>query len=154
MWPPPAWGADVDFRLGEKSDLLRKEAREFLREVVTPEMLEECYRSGVLHDATFARALVDKGWMAPGWPVEYGGQGRDPVEAPALPEVWGLVRKSIRRDPTGSDLAQRYITCIMGVVRGAARQACCRAWNRRSKPHWVTFQSASATIDLEILDSP
>jgi alkylation response protein AidB-like acyl-CoA dehydrogenase len=76
----------VDFRLGEKSEVLRKEAREFFREVVTPEMFEECYRNGVLHDPSFARALHEKGWMAPGWPVEYGGQGRDPMEVLALTE--------------------------------------------------------------------
>lgn len=76
----------MDFRLGEKSELLRKEAQEFLREVLTPEMIERCYRTGVQHDPEFAKAMRDKGWLAPGWPVEYGGQGRDPMEVLALSE--------------------------------------------------------------------
>jgi alkylation response protein AidB-like acyl-CoA dehydrogenase len=79
----------MDFRLGEKSDALRKEAREFLAEVLTPEILDRCYREGVQHDPGFAKAMRDKGWLAPGWPVEYGGQGRDPLEVLALSEEMG-----------------------------------------------------------------
>jgi len=79
----------MDFRLGEKSEVLRKEAREFLGEVLTPEMLERCHRTGVQHDDDFAKAMRDKGWLAPGWPVEYGGQGRDPMEVLALSEEMG-----------------------------------------------------------------
>jgi alkylation response protein AidB-like acyl-CoA dehydrogenase len=79
----------MDFRLGEKSEVLRKEAREFLREVLTPEMLERCHRTGVQHDPDFAKAMRDKGWLAPGWPVEYGGQGRDQMEVLALSEEMG-----------------------------------------------------------------
>ena len=76
----------MDFTLGEKSDQFRKEARAFLAEVVTPELLDECYRTGVNHDIGFAKAMRDKGWLAPGWPVEFGGQGRDPYEVLALTE--------------------------------------------------------------------
>ena len=79
----------MDFRLGEKSEVLRKEAREFLSEVLTPEVLEHCHRTGVQHDEGFAKAMRDKGWLAPGWPVEYGGQGRDPLECLALSEEMG-----------------------------------------------------------------
>jgi alkylation response protein AidB-like acyl-CoA dehydrogenase len=76
----------MDFRLGEKSEVFRKEAREFLREVLTPELVEHCHRTGVQHDEGFAKAMRDKGWLAPGWPVEYGGQGRDPMEVLAFSE--------------------------------------------------------------------
>jgi alkylation response protein AidB-like acyl-CoA dehydrogenase len=77
----------MDFRLGEKSELLRKETEEFLDEVLTPEMLENCHRTGVNHDPAFSKALRDKGWLALGWPVESGGQGRDPLEVLAYSEV-------------------------------------------------------------------
>src|SRR5260221_13368993 len=79
----------MDFRLGEKSEVLRKEAREFLAEVLTPEVLERCHRTGVQHDEGFAKAMRDKGWLAPGWPVEDGGQGRDSMEVLALSEEMG-----------------------------------------------------------------
>jgi alkylation response protein AidB-like acyl-CoA dehydrogenase len=70
----------MDFRLGEASDELRAEVRAFLEERVTRELEEQVYRSGVSHDPEFTRALVERGWMAPGWPVELGGRGLDPIE--------------------------------------------------------------------------
>jgi len=70
----------MDFRLGPSSDALRREIRAFLDEHVTPELEEQLHRTGVFHDAEFTRALADGGWLAPGWPVEFGGQGLDPIE--------------------------------------------------------------------------
>jgi len=40
----------------------------------------------VSNDEGFTRALAEQGWLAPGWPVELGGQGRDPVEMLTLHE--------------------------------------------------------------------
>jgi alkylation response protein AidB-like acyl-CoA dehydrogenase len=76
----------MDFRLGEKSELFRKEVREFLDEVVTPEVLERCHRTGVNHDPAYSQAVREKGWLALGWPVEHGGQGKDPIEVLAYSE--------------------------------------------------------------------
>ena len=76
----------MDFRLGERSEACRQEARRFLEEVLTEEMHEEMYRTGVHHNRDFHRALVERGWLAPGWPVELGGGGRDPMEVLAFAE--------------------------------------------------------------------
>jgi alkylation response protein AidB-like acyl-CoA dehydrogenase len=76
----------VDFSLGERSDAFRAEARRFLDEVFTDEMREEMHRTGVRHNWDYHRALVERGLLAPGWPVEFGGQGRDPMEMLALAE--------------------------------------------------------------------
>ncbi len=76
----------MDFRLGEKSELFRKEVRAFLDEVVTPEVLERCHRTGVNHDTGYSHAVAEKGWLALGWPVEHGGQGKDPIEVLAYAE--------------------------------------------------------------------
>ncbi|HEY2428198.1 MAG TPA: acyl-CoA dehydrogenase family protein [Acidimicrobiales bacterium] len=76
----------MDFRLGERSDAFRAEAREFLAEALTPELEERMYRHGVSHDEEFTRRLRDRGWLAPGWPVEWGGQGRDALEILAFGE--------------------------------------------------------------------
>jgi len=76
----------VDFRLGERSDAFRAEARSFLDEAFTDEVRDRMHRTGVHHDWDFHRALVERGWLAPGWPVELGGQGRDPMEMMALAE--------------------------------------------------------------------
>lgn len=76
----------IDFRLGEASEELRSEVRAFLDEHMTRAIEERVYRSGVSHDQEFTRALVDRGWMAPGWPVEWGGQALDPIETIAIGE--------------------------------------------------------------------
>jgi len=76
----------MDFRLGGETASLRAEIRGFLDEHVTDELEERVHRSGVSHDDAFTRALVERGWYAPGWPVELGGQGRDPIEMLVLYE--------------------------------------------------------------------
>jgi alkylation response protein AidB-like acyl-CoA dehydrogenase len=76
----------MDFRLGDKSDAFRAEVVEFIDDAITPELEERLYRSGVSHDDEFTAKLVEKGWLAPGWPVEWGGQGRDPIELLTLSE--------------------------------------------------------------------
>ena len=76
----------MEFGLGERSEELRAEARAFLAEVYTEDMRQELHRTGSYHNPTFHRALVEKGWFAPGWPEELGGQGRDPLEVLAFAE--------------------------------------------------------------------
>src|SRR4051794_36690891 len=53
---------------------------------MTVELEEKLYRTGVSNDEGFTKALAEKGWLALGWPVEWGGQGRDPFEVLAYME--------------------------------------------------------------------
>jgi alkylation response protein AidB-like acyl-CoA dehydrogenase len=76
----------MDFRLGEHSENLRAQVRAFLEKALTPEVLEEMHATGIHHNWDFHRKLVERGWLAPGWPVELGGQGRDPLEVLVLAE--------------------------------------------------------------------
>ena len=76
----------MDFRLGESSEARRAEVREFLDAHMSLALEEQVYRTGVSHDGDFTRALVEGGWMAPSWPVEFGGQGLDPEEMVAVGE--------------------------------------------------------------------
>ena len=76
----------MDFRLGEKSEAVRLEARAFLEEALTPEVRHKMEETGVHHSWDFHRKLVERGWLAPGWPKEFGGQGRDPLEVYAFAE--------------------------------------------------------------------
>ena len=76
----------MDFRLGDRSDAFRAEARKFLDDVYTEEMRERMHATGIHHDWDFHRAQVERGWLAPAWPVEYGGQGRDAMEMVAFSE--------------------------------------------------------------------
>ena len=76
----------MDFRLRESSEARRAEVRAFLEEHMSLALDERVYRTGVSHDAAFTQALVDRGWIAPSWPVEFGGQGLDPEEMVAVGE--------------------------------------------------------------------
>jgi alkylation response protein AidB-like acyl-CoA dehydrogenase len=76
----------MDFRLGESSEARRAEVRTFLDEHMSLALEERVYRTGVSHDEAFTRALVERGWIAPSWPVEFGGQGLDPEEMVAVGE--------------------------------------------------------------------
>lgn len=70
----------MDFRLGAETEALRAEIRRFLTTEMTPELARRVHETGASHDDEFTAALVREGWLAPGWPVEFGGQGRDPLE--------------------------------------------------------------------------
>ncbi len=76
----------MDFRLGERSDALREEARLFLDEHLTDDVRERIHATGVHHNWDFHRARVEHGLLAPGWPEEFGGQGRDAIEVLAYLE--------------------------------------------------------------------
>ncbi len=67
----------MHFQLDADTAAYRDEVRAHLQGVLTPEFEERIYRSGVSHDEEFAKGLVDKGYFAPGWPVELGGQNRN-----------------------------------------------------------------------------
>ena len=63
---------------------LRKQIREYYRELFTPELRR---RWDAEHEQTGGpvfREIVGRlgrdGWLGIGWPVEYGGQGRTPIE--------------------------------------------------------------------------
>ncbi len=63
----------------------RDEVRTFLDEKLTPDMRAAAARqAGVFAEADLNRRwqkiLHEKGWVAPSWPVEYGGPGWSPVQ--------------------------------------------------------------------------
>jgi alkylation response protein AidB-like acyl-CoA dehydrogenase len=66
----------MHFNLDPETAAYRDEVGEHLHQVLTPDFEERLYRSGVAHDDGFARGLVDRGYFAPDWPDELGGQNR------------------------------------------------------------------------------
>jgi alkylation response protein AidB-like acyl-CoA dehydrogenase len=75
----------MDFTLSERSETFRREVREFIASL-PPDLAETMHDTGTLHDADLHRRMADEGWLAAGWPAEYGGQERDPFEMAALGE--------------------------------------------------------------------
>ena len=80
----------MDFRRSEQAEALGAEARAFLDEHLPHDLEEKVYRSGVSNDPGFTAALRDRGWLAPSWSEEWGGQERDPDQLAAL--HWELHR--------------------------------------------------------------
>ena len=105
----------MDFRLGEKSEAVRREAQAFLAEAFTPEVRRTMEETGVHHSWDFHRKLVERGWLAPGWPKEFGGQGRDPLEVLAFAEE--LQRAGAPTYAVGTTLM------IAGVIRHIGTEA-------------------------------
>src|SRR4051812_8775805 len=75
-----------DFRLGPDVERFRAEVRAFLAEAVTPDVIERAHHTGAMHDHGLHTKMADAGWISAGWPTEFGGQGRSPLEMNALTE--------------------------------------------------------------------
>ena len=76
----------MHFQLDADTEAYREEVHAHLQAVLTPEFEERLYRSGVAHDDGFAKSLVDRGYFAPNWPTEFGGQDRDAWDEQVLKE--------------------------------------------------------------------
>jgi alkylation response protein AidB-like acyl-CoA dehydrogenase len=77
---PDAPANGIDFSPPEHADQFRAEVREVLAEYVTPDVVARVHETGTVHDPAFHRALAARGWIGASWPVDDGGQGRDPWE--------------------------------------------------------------------------
>ncbi len=75
-----------DFRLGSAVESFRDEVHDFLAEHVTEEVIERAHTTGTIHDWGLHRAMAGQGWISAGWPAEYGGGGRSPLEMNVLSE--------------------------------------------------------------------
>ena len=85
----------MNFEFTEDQKRFRDDLRSFLEREVPPECeaifgdeSEEQYQFG----RSIASKLADRGWLAIGWPVEYGGGGRSQIEQAILNEVVGYRR--------------------------------------------------------------
>jgi len=76
----------LEFRLPPEVESFRADARAFLAQHVTDAVLERAHATGTVHDWGLHRAMAEGGWISAGWPEEWGGQGRSPLEMNALTE--------------------------------------------------------------------
>jgi alkylation response protein AidB-like acyl-CoA dehydrogenase len=77
----------MDFDLTPEQDRLQRDIYEYLERLVTPALLAELRdkpEAGGPEDAPeYTKCLYrlgDDGWLGIGWPKEYGGQGKGPIE--------------------------------------------------------------------------
>jgi alkylation response protein AidB-like acyl-CoA dehydrogenase len=76
--------AGMDFRFDPATEAFRSEVRGFIAEHLAPEVVERAHSTGTMHDWGLHRALCERGYLASGWPVEFGGLGRDAIDQAVL----------------------------------------------------------------------
>jgi alkylation response protein AidB-like acyl-CoA dehydrogenase len=66
----------------EEQESLRRELRDYYSALLTPEVEEQLANShGIGADMRrVVKQMAQDGWLGIGWPKEYGGQGRTPIE--------------------------------------------------------------------------
>jgi len=66
----------------EEQESLRRELRDYYSALLTPEVEEQLAHShGIGPDMRrVVKQMAQDGWLGIGWPKEYGGQGRTPIE--------------------------------------------------------------------------
>src|SRR3954469_23042298 len=90
----------MDVRFTPEQEAWREEVRDFLRQEITPEFLEEVEAEDAAVNygsSDFSRKLAERGWLTLHWPREYGGQERSFVDQAILNEQLGYFQA-----PTGS----------------------------------------------------
>lgn len=146
---PDTSDGGFDFRLGPDVQQFRTEVRQFLADHVTTEVIETAHTTGTIHDNGLHQAMAEAGWISAGWPAEFGGQGRSPLEMNALTEemylsgapvdglgVASLVAHTLLID--GTDWQKR--TIIPEILSG--RALCCLGY---SEPDAGSDVAACAT---------
>ena len=150
----PDQAQGFDFRLGPDVERFRAEVRAFLADHVTPEVIETAHATGTIHDRGLHEAMAAAGWISAGWPSEFGGQGRSPLEMNALQEemylsgapvdglgVAALVAHTLLID--GTDWQKR--TIIPEILSGQA--LCCLGYSEPDAGSDVAACATKATRD-------
>ncbi len=72
----------MDMQFTPEDLAFRDEVRQFIADEHPKELLGIRYRQNMKREEIFAwhRILYQKGWVAPNWPVEYGGTGWTPMQ--------------------------------------------------------------------------
>lgn len=99
----------MDFRFTEPQRELRGEIREFAARELTPTVLDDLARSGESHSPGIWRAIADRGYLALGWPKEFGGLGRGQIEMSIFKEEMGYAGAPMWAYTTTIDYVSRSI---------------------------------------------
>ncbi|MDO9460224.1 MAG: acyl-CoA dehydrogenase family protein [Alphaproteobacteria bacterium] len=100
----------MDLMITPEAAAFREEVRGFIRENLPADMVDHgggVFSSDKAHIKYWQKALFEKGWAAPGWPVEYGGAG------------WSATQKFIFDEEmhvAGAPRALPYGTSMVGPV--------------------------------------
>jgi alkylation response protein AidB-like acyl-CoA dehydrogenase len=139
----------MDFSLPPEVESFRTEVRTFLAEHVTDDVIEQAHTTGTMHNWDLHRDMAAQGWLSAGWPTEYGGQGRSPLEMNALTEEMYLSGAPVDGLGISAIVAQTLLidgtdwqkqTIIPGILSGEV--LCCLGY---SEPDAGSDVAACAT---------
>ncbi len=89
----------MEFALTPEQEQFAQEFREYLRSAMPAEVREEIETRSGMHKSPaykdFIRQMGSDGWLGVGWPKEYGGQGRTPMEQHIFYEIVAYERVSL-----------------------------------------------------------
>ena len=112
----------------------RDEVRAFIREHVTPPLLDELRESGNEGQGPLARAFIlklrDCGWWGLPWPKEYGGLGRSAIEQ------WMFVDEL---EGAGAPMLPLTVTSVAPTIMRIGSEAQKQEWLPRIKAAEVEF---------------
>ena len=143
-----------DFKLGPDVAAFRAEVRAFLAENVTDEVIETAHRTGTIHDHGLHTKMAEAGWISAGWPAEFGGQGRSPLEMNALSEEMYLSGAPVDGLGVASLVAHTLLLCgtdwqkrtiIPEILSGQA--LCCLGYSEPDAGSDVASVVTKATRD-------
>jgi alkylation response protein AidB-like acyl-CoA dehydrogenase len=81
----------MEFALTPEQEQFAQEFRDYLKRTMPPEVREEIDSGRGMHKSEaykeFIRQMGRDGWLGVGWPKEYGGQGRTPMEQHLFYEI-------------------------------------------------------------------
>jgi alkylation response protein AidB-like acyl-CoA dehydrogenase len=164
----------MDFRSVDGAEALRREVRDFLDEVLTPDVERRLHDTGVSHDERFVEGLIERGWFAPSWSEEDGGPGLDASEAALIYEelnkrdapLYGssvslMVAKALQH--FGTEEVRREVVpkvlrgetiCVLGFTEPEAGSDVANAQTRavRDGDEWVINGSKMFTTNAQIAD--
>lgn len=143
-----------DFRLGVAVEAFRDEVHDFLAEHVTDEVIERAHVTGTIHDWGLHRAMAAQGWISAGWPAEYGGGGRSPLEMNVLSEEMYLSGAPVDGIGVASLVAHTILlegsewqkaTIIPEILSGEV--ICCLGYSEPESGSDVAACATKATLD-------
>ena len=164
----------MDFRLSGDAERLRADLDAFLDDLLTDEVEEELYRSGVSHHPDYVAGMIEHGWFAGNWPKELGGGGLDPTSQMVVAEVLGrheapmnassvsaMVAKALRfhgTDEMRAEIVPSVLRgetiCVLGFTEPECGSDVANAQTRavRDGDEWVINGSKMFTTNAHIGD--
>ena len=96
----------MDFGFTPEQEALRQEVVEFIKEQVTPEVLDEvetALETGMgPHHQKLLKKIAAKGWVGISWPKEYGGQGGSRIDQYIVEEEFARAGIAVGGAGTGA----------------------------------------------------